>query len=294
MKFGIDISEFQTGVNYDRAISEGGVEFAILRAGFSTTKDAEFERHYQGFAGKIPLGAYQYSYARSEEAARREAAAMIEWCREKDFRLPVFLDMEESKVAELGRELCTRIAHLWCEAVEAAGIRAGIYGNANWWRNYLDASLLGKYTVWVAAWSDSRPSEREADLWQFGGEVNFLRSREVPGVGRVVDQDYILNDAVLEGDAPTPAPEPEEPEEPEKEGNKVNITLTLLGRGAQGAEVRNLQRLLIARGYSVGGFGADGIFGGATESDVRAFQRLVGLAADGLVGKDTWTALLTT
>ena len=34
-------------------------------------------------------------------------------------------------------------------------------------------------------------------------------------------------------------------------------------------------------------------FGAETDAGVRAFQRAMGLAADGMVGKDTWTALLT-
>ncbi len=290
MRFGIDISEFQTGVDYARAVTEGNVEFAVLRAGYSTTKDAEFETHYAGFASKIPLGAYQYSYAKDTGGARREAAAMLRWCGGKAFGLPVFLDMEESGVAALGKDACTAIALAWCEEMEKAGYRAGIYANANWWRNYLDASVIGgKYTVWCAAWSDSQPSEKETDLWQFGGEVNYLRSRAVAGVANVVDQNYLLNDSILTGEIPPAAPAEEAP----KGGNTVEITLNLLANGSQGEEVRNLQRLLVSRGYSVGSAGADGIFGSGTDSGVRAFQRAMGLAADGMVGKDTWTALLT-
>ena len=37
-KFGIDISTWQDGLDYKMA-SNQGVKFAILRAGFSTTKD---------------------------------------------------------------------------------------------------------------------------------------------------------------------------------------------------------------------------------------------------------------
>jgi len=101
----------------------------------------------------------------------------------------------------------------------------------------------------------------------------------------VVDQNYLLNDSILDGELPSG-------EVPEG-GNRVEIMLNLLANGSRGEEVRNLQRLLISRGYSVGGAGADGIFGSGTESGVRAFQRAMGLAADGMVGKDTWTAILT-
>lgn len=38
----------------------------------------------------------------------------------------------------------------------------------------------------------------------------------------------------------------------------------------------------------------DGDFGPSTDKAVRAFQKLKGLSVDGVIGKDTWTALLTT
>ena len=36
----------------------------------------------------------------------------------------------------------------------------------------------------------------------------------------------------------------------------------------------------------------DGLFGGGTESAVKKFQASVGIAADGIVGQDTWNKLL--
>ena len=72
----------------------------------------------------------------------------------------------------------------------------------------------------------------------------------------------------------------------------VNIEMTVLKKGAKGEQVKTLQRLLLALGYDLGGYGADGSFGGATDRAVRAFQKDNGLAVDGSVGKATWTKLL--
>lgn len=72
----------------------------------------------------------------------------------------------------------------------------------------------------------------------------------------------------------------------------VNIELTVLEKGAKGAEVKTLQRLLMALGYDLGKYGADGDFGSATDKAVRAFQKDKKLSVDGVVGEDTWTALL--
>lgn len=77
------------------------------------------------------------------------------------------------------------------------------------------------------------------------------------------------------------------------EGEKtVNIEMTVLKKGAKGEQVKTLQRLLLALGYDMNGYGADGSFGGATDKAVRAFQKAEGLAVDGSVGKATWTKLL--
>lgn len=56
--------------------------------------------------------------------------------------------------------------------------------------------------------------------------------------------------------------------------------------------VKAAQLLLIGRGYRCGPWGADGEFGTATHGGVLSFQRTKGLAADGVIGAETWRALL--
>jgi peptidoglycan hydrolase-like protein with peptidoglycan-binding domain len=55
--------------------------------------------------------------------------------------------------------------------------------------------------------------------------------------------------------------------------------------------VRSLQYLLNAHGYKVP---ATGVFAAITRADVIAFQRAHRLAADGVVGPQTWAALIST
>ena len=50
---------------------------------------------------------------------------------------------------------------------------------------------LTRYSHWVARWGKSKPapnSGAETQMWQFGGETNYLRSNQI--VGRTIDQDY--------------------------------------------------------------------------------------------------------
>ena len=60
--------------------------------------------------------------------------------------------------------------------------------------------------------------------------------------------------------------------------------MNTLKYGSRGEEVKTLQRLL--------GIAADGIYGKQTEITVREFQRKNGLIADGIVGPKTWLLIL--
>ena len=77
-----------------------------------------------------------------------------------------------------------------------------------------------------------------------------------------------------------------------REGKIVTIELNTLKKGSTGKQVKTLQRLLIIEAYDLGSYGADGDFGSMTEKAVIAFQKKKGLEADGIVGKNTWNALL--
>ena len=63
----------------------------------------------------------------------------------------------------------------------------------------------------------------------------------------------------------------------------------LVRRGDKVFPVRSLQQLLRARDHPVA---VDGVFGPDTESAVKAFQQSRGLAADGIVGPNTWPKLV--
>lgn len=64
----------------------------------------------------------------------------------------------------------------------------------------------------------------------------------------------------------------------------------MLKKGAQGNITKLLQEKLVKLGYSTNG--VDGIFGSGTYSAVIEFQKTRGLAADGIVGQNTWRNLL--
>lgn len=77
------------------------------------------------------------------------------------------------------------------------------------------------------------------------------------------------------------------------------VVLPMLRQGSAGVPVERMQTLLIGRGYYCGGRlysgreQPDGEFGPATEIAVRDLQAAAGISQDGVVGSDTWTALIT-
>lgn len=60
-------------------------------------------------------------------------------------------------------------------------------------------------------------------------------------------------------------------------------------RGSVGVYVLIAQDDLNTLGYRTGGL--DGIFGSQTLNAVKSYQRRVGLAADGIIGCNTWRSL---
>ena len=79
-----------------------------------------------------------------------------------------------------------------------------------------------------------------------------------------------------------------------KEEVSDTVSYPTIKLGSKGSNVKKAQQLLIAKGYSCGAAGADGDFGAGTYNAVKKFQADNSLEADGIVGANTWAALLKT
>lgn len=73
-------------------------------------------------------------------------------------------------------------------------------------------------------------------------------------------------------------------------GPKTKAACVNVRQGARGNLTRIIQGTLYCLGYNPQGF--DGIFGAGCAAAVRAFQNARNLSADGIVGRNTWAALL--
>lgn len=77
---------------------------------------------------------------------------------------------------------------------------------------------------------------------------------------------------------------------PGTQSSKEVYTMKTLKNGSRGTQVKVLQYLLNQQSYAAGK--EDGIFGANTLAAVKSFQKAKGLTVDGIVGKNTWAALL--
>lgn len=190
---GVDISLWQGDFNFAKAKNEG-IKYAILKAGGADNglyKDPKYEHNYAEAAKLgIDVGAYFFGIALTPEQAKREAQYFITLLKGKKFAYPVFYDAETAQQMVLGKDKLTAVIKAFCAEVEKAGYWAGFYTNLDFYLNRIHgATLSARYTAWVASWGTKQPS---CQMWQFGGNVNYLRSPYVAGV--VTDQNYCFTD----------------------------------------------------------------------------------------------------
>lgn len=216
-KFGIDISAWQGNYDLARAKREG-VEFVILKAGGGDAglyKDGRFESNYKKAKELgLPVGVYWFSKALTVSSARREAEYFYNNClKGKKFELPIYIDVENKSQLAVGKRLLTNIIKEWCSYLQKLNFYVGIYSSTSYFRSYMYDDELKDYAHWVAQWSKAYTGD--AGLWQFGGEVNYIRSNKV--AGQTTDQNYLFADytAVIKkkglngfGKTPEPAPTP--------------------------------------------------------------------------------------
>ncbi|MDP4120853.1 MAG: GH25 family lysozyme [Bacillota bacterium] len=196
MKFGIDVSKWQGNFNMQRAKSEG-VEFAIIRAACHTVKDSEFEDNFvKAEKAGIHTGAYIYAMDETPESAIATAKWLHEHClKGKKFDFPIYYDVEDNKIIGTGKKNIIATVKAFCSTLEKLGYFVGVYASLSQFKTNLDSPDIKKYTAWVAAWQQNNPVNLDGfsiGLWQFGGEINPLRSTKIAGV--TCDQDYAFID----------------------------------------------------------------------------------------------------
>ena len=190
--FGIDVSKWQKGIDWDKVKNEG-VKFAMLR-GFSKTKDECFEDFYKSCKNRnIHVGCYIYVYATTVTQAKSYVQKFYNQClKGKQFEYPIALDIEDKSLLNKGKTTVTNIIKTMAEYLEDKGFYVVIYSSRSYFKTYMNDDQLTTYDKWVAEWSTECKYDGDYGMWQFGGETNKLRSNKI--AGKTVDQDYSYKD----------------------------------------------------------------------------------------------------
>lgn len=193
-RYGIDVSEHQ-GSNIDWAkVKDSGVQFALLRCGYGMDlkeqDDSTFLRNAKECERLgIPYGVYLYSYAKTTDSAKSEAAHAIRLLKGRKLDYPVYFDLEDKTVAPIGKAQILTNAKTFVTALEKAGYWAGVYANLYWWNTYLTDSWYDRIAKWVAQFNNECQYQKEYGIWQYSN------SGKVPGIpGRFIDLNYAYVD----------------------------------------------------------------------------------------------------
>lgn len=194
----IDLAYCNRVTDWDKV--KQACDFVILRAGYggeSNQKDARFESHYKG-AHSVGLNtlAYHYSYAKTVARARVEAKTCLAWLKGKTIPI-VFFDIEDQSQERLSKKQLTDLCIAFCEVIEKAGYRAGIYASKYWWTEKLDHSRLKNCLVWVAQYYKTCTFAHHYDLWQYS------ENGKVDGITGGVDLNYCDTDLFEQQEKPS-------------------------------------------------------------------------------------------
>lgn len=188
---GVDVSAYQTSVDWS-AVKEAGIDFAMVRVGYrgyssgELDEDDYFLSHLEGaIEAGLHVGVYFFSQALTPDEAREEAQYVLDKIEGYALQYPVVFDWEEMHVPartdEMNMLMLTSCAQAFCETVEAAGYRAGVYFNQAYGYGQLNLVSLKDYVFWLAEYADTPSFAYDFQIWQYTNEG------QVPGIEGPVD-----------------------------------------------------------------------------------------------------------
>ncbi|MGI6046260.1 MAG: glycoside hydrolase family 25 protein [Eggerthellaceae bacterium] len=193
-QFGIDVSEHQGQIDWNQVKSDG-VDFVYVRLGYRDASDGSLqldENYWTNIEGAqaagIDTSVYFYSQATSEEEAREEAQFVLDNLPFVKPNYPIVYDQEpsnngaSSRAINLDSETYTANALAFCSRIQEAGYTPMIYCNTWDMSQYMNASELETYDIWLAQYGVSQPQANfDFVMWQYTTEGS------VAGIDTAVD-----------------------------------------------------------------------------------------------------------
>jgi GH25 family lysozyme M1 (1,4-beta-N-acetylmuramidase) len=189
---GLDVSSHQGWIDWS-AVAESGIDYVILRAGYrgyadgSIHQDEYFEYNISAAqeAG-LSVGVYFFSQAVSPEEAAAEAHTVLSLIDGYDLQYPVYFDWEPmsdetARTSTISASELTACAKEFCEIIEEAGYRAGVYFNLSIATDHYNLYDLKDYAFWLAEYQDTPSFPFQFGMWQYSSQGT------VSGIAGAVD-----------------------------------------------------------------------------------------------------------
>ena len=125
----VDVSYHQGTINWDTVKNRSDIDFVIIRCSYgSGYKDRKWEYNVKECERLgIPYGVYIYSTATTVSAVEKEAENVKKMLEGHQPTYPVYFDMEENSVLNLGSSTIGKLANTFCSKISGAGYKVGIY-----------------------------------------------------------------------------------------------------------------------------------------------------------------------
>lgn len=197
---GLDVSHHQGKIDWEK-VSKSDVDFVIIRCGYGNNLTSQDDKYFaQNVAGcekyNIPYGIYIYSYALSKSDAKSEANHVLRLIKSTGAKptYPIYIDYEDSSQNGLTPKQLGNFATAFFNKTIAAGYKAGVYANLNWWTNKLTDSRFNQWTKWVAQYNSACSYTKPYQIWQ------STSTGKVPGVNGNADLNFLMQfDCIEDG-----------------------------------------------------------------------------------------------
>ncbi|MGZ0199485.1 GH25 family lysozyme [Streptomyces sp. RM1] len=282
---GLDVSAFQENVDWP-SVAAKGASFAYVKATEGTDyTSSQFSQQYNGSAAAgLIRGAYHFALPNTSGGSAQADYFIAHgggWSDDGK-TLPGALDIEYNPYGATCYGLSQSAMVSWITAFSTeyhtkTGRYPIVYSTRDWWSTCTGNSATpGQHDpLWIANYGGS-PTPLPAGwttytIWQNADSGTFPGDQDVFN-GTTADLKTFAHGTY------TPPPPP------------PGSGWPVVSQGATGHSTTTIQYLLNAHGSTLA---VDGDFGPATRSAVLAFQSGKGLTADGIVGPDTWQALVS-
>lgn len=189
VRFGIDVSAWQTNVDYN-AVRDAGCSFVIMRIGYYYSEikmDDYFRQNIENAtAAGLDVGVYIYTTDNTEEGVREHARWIVDQLGGRKLDFPVAFDWEEfGHFQKYGMSIkdLNDIYAAFADELSKSGYSTMLYSSKNFLNNFWSEYTKASHPVWLAHFVDETDYDGDYAIWQASAYGH------IPGITGDVDMD---------------------------------------------------------------------------------------------------------